>query len=73
MSNIVKFRPIPENVAEDERLRELAQRALAPPDFPFDGLNIEAAMILSRLSLAAVLPLSAPDTRTVIDKYGDAA
>ena len=56
MSKVVKLHSIPENLAEEERLRVLAQRALEPPDLPFDGLHIEAAMILNQLGLAGKIP-----------------
>ena len=50
MTKIRKFYPIPDAIAEDENLREIARRALAPPDFPFDGLHIEAALLLNQLA-----------------------
>jgi hypothetical protein len=53
MSKIVKLHTIAEGLSEEERLRVVAQRALAPPDFPFDGLHVEAAMILNQMRLAA--------------------
>ena len=53
MSKIVKFHTIAEKLSEEERLRVMVQRALAPPDFPFDGLHLEAAMILNQMRLAA--------------------
>ena len=51
MPNTVKVYSIPEKLTEEERLRLLAQRALAPPAFPFDGLHIEAATFLAQLGL----------------------
>jgi hypothetical protein len=53
MSKIVKLRTIAEELSEEERLRVIAQRALAPPDFPFEGLPLEAAMIIKQMRLAA--------------------
>lgn len=47
MTKIRKFYPIPDAIAEDENLREIARRALAAPDLPFDGLHIEAALLLT--------------------------
>lgn len=70
MSNIAKLCSIPEKLAEENRLRIIAQRALAPSDFPFDGLDIEAAMILNQLSLAT--SLSAPNkSKASTDKRDD--
>jgi len=74
MSNIVKLRPTPETLSEDERLRLVAQRALAPPEFPFDGLHIDAAMVLSQLGLMAEALLSAPDkARSLNGNRGEAS
>lgn len=56
MSNIVKLHSVPEKSADDERLCIIAQRALAPMDFPFEGLHVEAAMILNQLGLAGKVP-----------------
>jgi hypothetical protein len=60
MSNIVKFFSVPERLAEDERLRLIVQRALAPPDFPFDGLHVEAATVLGQLGLVTELSEGMP-------------
>lgn len=45
-----------EAFSEDERARMVARRAVARPDFPFDGLARGAAMILAQLELSAGLP-----------------
>ena len=74
MSNIVKLYTIPEKLAEAEWLRVMAQRALAPPDFPFDGLHIEAAMILNQLGLATKIPAGSPEQpKNPIDYGGEAS
>jgi hypothetical protein len=71
MSNVVELYPIPEKLAEDERVRAIAQRALAPPDLPFDGLHIEAAMVLNQLGLAAMIPEEVLDEPKNPIEYGD--
>lgn len=53
MTKISKPHPIPDAASQDERFREIACRALTPPDVPFDGLHIEAALLLNQLSPAA--------------------
>jgi hypothetical protein len=55
MSKIVKLHTITEELPEEERLRVVAQRALAPPDLPFDGLHLEAAMILNQMRFVTTL------------------
>jgi hypothetical protein len=52
MTKIRKLHPIPDAISEDEKLREIARRALVPPDFPFDGLHMEAALLLNQLGAA---------------------
>lgn len=50
MTKIARLHSLPDAILEDEKLREIARRALAPPDFPFDGLHIEAALLLNQLA-----------------------
>jgi len=73
MSNIVKLHSVREKLVGDGELRVMAQRALTPPDLPFDGLHIEPAMVLNQLDLAAKIPeatASEPEMRTT---YSDDA
>ena len=65
MTKIARFHPLHDAILEDEKLREIARRALAPPDFPFDGLHIEAALLLNQLGAADASlagPCEAPDS-----------
>jgi hypothetical protein len=48
MTRIPILHPAPDVISEDQSLREIARRALAPPDFPFDVLDIEAALLLNQ-------------------------
>lgn len=43
-------------ISTDEKVHEIARRALAPPDFPFEGLHIEAALLLNQLAPGGVIP-----------------
>lgn len=56
MANLVHFHAAHEGCSEDERVRMIAKRAVAGPDFPFDGLHPGAAMVLAQLELSAGLP-----------------
>ena len=73
MSKVVKLHSIPEKLTEQERLRVLAQRALEPPDLPFDGIHIEAAMVLNQLGLAGKIPKETTGDPGNPINYGDEA
>lgn len=52
MANVI---PLKQDIlSEEERARIVAKRAIAEPDFPFDG-PLGAAMVLAQLELAASL------------------
>ena len=71
MSKIVNLHSIREKLAADEQLR---LRALAPQDFPFDGLDSETAVVLDRLGMVAEIPTRRPeDSENPIDYGGEAS
>jgi len=74
VSNIVKLYSGPKKLAEDERLRAIAQRALAPLGSPFDGLHVEAAMVLNQLGLVKDISKERRDEPEPLIAYsGDAS
>jgi hypothetical protein len=56
MAVLVHLHSAQERYLEDERVRMIAKRAVAQPDFPFDGLQLGAAIVLAQLELSAGIP-----------------
>lgn len=56
MAVLVHLHSAQEQFLEDQRVQMIAKRAVAQPDFPFDGLQLEAAIVLAQSELSAGLP-----------------
>jgi hypothetical protein len=55
MANPVHFHAAHQALAEDERVRAVARRAIGELGFPFDAIYLETAMALAQVELPAGL------------------